>query len=116
LGHIFPLHIEKVLKSPEGALEEWESLISNVQPICAALCSIDISGVFGMMVLMVSERLSTEILGLSQVGGGLHFNAAHCTSKYIESSFMEETAQTIWKNAPYTWQMIQQLLDANPSR
>jgi hypothetical protein len=60
-------YIEKVLESPEGTLEEWESLISNVQPICAALCSIDTSGVFGMIVLMVSERLSTEILGLSQV-------------------------------------------------
>jgi hypothetical protein len=109
-------YIEKVLESPEGTLEEWESFISNAQPICAALCSIDTLGVFGMMVLMVSEILSTEILGLSQIGGGLHFNAAHCTSKYIEGSFMEETAQTIQKNAPYTWQMIQQCLDANPSR
>jgi hypothetical protein len=28
---------------------------------------------------------------------------------------MEENAQTIQKNVPYTWQMIQQLLDANSS-
>jgi hypothetical protein len=115
-GFTLSTYIEKVLESPEGALEEQESLISNAQLICAALCSIDTLGVFGMMVLMVSERLSREILGLSQVKGGLHFNAAHCTSKYIEGSFMEETAQTIQKNAPYTWQMIQQLLDANTSR
>jgi hypothetical protein len=61
-------YIEKVLESLEGTLEEWESLISYMQPIYATLCSIDTSGVFGMIVLMVSERLSTEILGLSQVG------------------------------------------------
>jgi hypothetical protein len=115
-GFILSTYIEKVLKSPQGTLEAWESLISNMQPICAALCSIDTSGVFGMMVLMVSKRLSREILGLSQIEGGLHFNAMHCISKYIEGSFMEETAQTIQENAPYTWQMIQQLLDANPSR
>jgi hypothetical protein len=94
-------YIEKVLKSPEDALEEWESLISNAQLICAALCSIDTLGVFGMMVLMVSERLSTEILGLSQVGGGLHFNATHCTSKYIEGSFMEEMKWRVIYIPPY---------------
>ncbi|KAF8225667.1 hypothetical protein L208DRAFT_1305500 [Tricholoma matsutake] len=112
-GFTLLTYIEKVLESPDGALEECESLISNAQLICAALCSIDALGVFRMMVHMVSERLSTEIMGLSQVGGGLH--SAHCTSKYVEGSFMEETTQTIWKNTPYTWQMIQQLLDANPS-
>ena len=89
-GFTLSTYIEKVLESPDGALEECESLISNVQLICAALCSIDALGVFRIMVLMDSKRLSTEILGLSQVGGGLHFNDAHsicgCFSSSIDSS------------------------------
>jgi len=47
-GFTLSTYIEKVLESPDGALEERESLISNAQPICAALCSIDASGVLGM--------------------------------------------------------------------
>jgi hypothetical protein len=111
-GFTLSTYVEKVLESLEGTLEQWESLISNAQPICAALCSIDTSGVFGMMVLMVSERLSTEILGLSQVGGGLHFNANTVYQNTLKAHLRRRLHRQYRKCSIY---LIQQLLNANPS-
>jgi hypothetical protein len=107
-------YILEVLANPEYAKELQESVIQNARPICAALCSIEAASIFSWVWQVAEDKLAEEILELSQVGNGLHFNASRCISQFLEGSFMKETAQKIHAKGPYIHHLIHRLLDANP--
>ena len=115
-GFTLANYVLEVLTNPEYAKEQRDSVIQNARPICAALCSIEVASVFPWVWQVAEDKLAEEILELSQVRNGLHFNASRCTSQFLEGSFMKETAQKIYTKGPFIHRLIRRLLDANPLR
>lgn len=56
------------------------------------------------------------MVALTQADNGLHFNASNTTAEHSEGSFMANTAQKMKEVAPYLWDLVYALLDANPLR
>ena len=89
-------------------------LRNNARLICTTLCSIEACPVFPWVWQVAEDKLGKEILELSQVGNGLHFNASQCASWFVEGSFMKGTAWKIHMKGPYIHHLIDRLLNANP--
>ncbi len=59
-------------------------------------------------------RFRSEILHISRVESGLHFNASQACTADILNFDLEEIAQRLEVLAPCTWHMVQGLLNSNP--
>jgi len=59
-------------------------------------------------------RFRSEILHISRVESGLHFNASQACTANILNFDLEEIAQMLEVLAPCTWCMVQGLLNSNP--
>ena len=63
----------------------------------------------------MKSKLCQELVALMDSDSGLHFNASRTSSDYLEGSFMQIAAQKIKHSAPFLWDLVYNLLDANPS-
>lgn len=61
----------------------------------------------------VIHKLCNELVTLSRGDQGLHFRAKSASADYLEGSFMQEAALKMKRLSLWTWQMVQELLDAN---
>jgi len=111
-------YLLEVLATSDQANEERQSVVHNAVSICEALLSIESAGLFTWLWQKVEEKLVGEMTALTHVKAGLHFNASHCTSQFLEGSdsFTEEISRKIRANGPLVWRLVQRLLDAQPER
>src|SRR5258708_27511747 len=60
-------------------------------------------------------RFRSEILHISRVESGLHFNMSQACAANILNFDLEEITQMLEVLAPCTWHMVQGLLNSNPA-
>jgi hypothetical protein len=60
------------------------------------------------------KKLCAEVVALTWTNNGLHSNALNTTAEHLEGLFMANTAQKMKEIAPYLWDLVYALLDANP--
>ena len=70
--------------------------------------------VFSWAFEITKKKLCAEVVALTWANNGLHFNALNTTAKHLEGSFMANAAQKMKEVAPYIWDLVYALLDANP--
>ena len=58
--------------------------------------------------MVFEEKIVAEMLELSQVKTGLHFNAKYCASRFldVEDSFVQDITEKVQQKGPYTWRPI----------
>jgi hypothetical protein len=61
---------------------------------------------------LILVKLRTEVATLSQRNHGLHFGARNASAEYLDGPFMQEAAMKMKKVSPWSWKLIQKLLDA----
>lgn len=65
---------------------------------------------------IAKDALQQDVSNLAQAQHGLHFNAKHATSNYLEGSFMKEAASRMSKLVPNLWIFFEDLLGGVSSR
>jgi hypothetical protein len=65
---------------------------------------------------IAKDALGQDVSNLVQAQHGLHFNAKHATSNYLEGSFMKEAALRMSKLVPNLWSFFEALLRGASSR
>jgi len=70
--------------------------------------------VFSWAFEITKKKLCTEVVALTWANNGLHFNALNTTAEHLEGLFMANVAQKMKEVAPYLWDLVYALLDANP--
>jgi len=70
--------------------------------------------VFSWAFEITKKKLCAEVVALTQADNGLHFNALNTTAEHLEGLFMANMAQKMKEVAPYLWDLVYALLDANP--
>ena len=109
-----PMLIRSVLESSSSY--HRDSLLFRAPSICSDLLAYNHTGaIFSWTFETVKSKLCQELVALTDNDSGLHFNASKTSSDYLEGSFMQITAQKIKHSAPFLWDLVYNLLDANPS-
>ena len=91
-----------------------ESLLFGATDVCSDLSRMQSDIVFSWAFETTKKRLHAEVVALTQTNNGLHFNASNTTAEHLEGSFMANAAQKMKEIAPYLWDLVYALLDANP--
>ena len=65
---------------------------------------------------IAKDALRQDVSNLAQAQHGLHFNAKHAASNYLEGSFMKEAASQMSKLVPNLWTFFEDLLGGASSR
>ncbi|KAF8233553.1 hypothetical protein L208DRAFT_1377220 [Tricholoma matsutake] len=71
--------------------------------------------IFSWAFETVKGKLCQELVALADSDNRLHFNASKTLLDYLKGSFMQIAAQKIKHSAPYLWDLVYSMLDANPS-
>ncbi|KAF8239098.1 hypothetical protein L208DRAFT_1239079 [Tricholoma matsutake] len=109
-----PTLIQSVLESSSSY--HHDSLLFGAPSICSDLLAYSQTGaIFLWAFETVKGKLCQELVALMDSDSGLHFNASKTSSDYLKGSFMQIAAQKIKHSAPYLWDLVYSMLDANPS-
>ena len=112
-----PTLIQSILTSlSNGHHACQESLLFGATDVCSDLSCMQSNIVFSWAFEITKKKLCAEVVALTQADNGLHFNASNTTAEHSEGSFMANTAQKMKEVAPYLWDLVYALLDANPLR
>src|ERR1700733_14198927 len=111
-GFTIPTLIRNVLESSSSY--HRDSLLFRAHSICSDLLAYNQTGaIFSWTFETVKSKLCQELVALTDNDSGLHFNASKTSSDYLEGSFMQIAVKKIKHSAPFLWDLVYNLLDAN---
>lgn len=95
-----------------GHHELRDNLIGNIPTVLDAFYRHQPDLVFHWAFELVSQRLQSELITLTQHQHGLYFNLHQATATSIQAPFMQDIAKKMKDVTPQLWALMQTLLDA----